>query len=325
MTSTRVLAVAAAATTLALGALPADAARQPTRVITQLTAPATATAGTGVPVTVKVARPGTVRFFVSTDAKASKDDVAVGRARARTRTLRTTVAIPGTVAGSVRLLACSGRTLRDCRASRAATTVTRPADQTVPTDERWRGTLSGQLTFTKTRPLEGTSLTGSRTDTLTVSVQTDVDEYREGWDGFRAGGHYTWQGEGTGVSDSTQCRVEARLLAEGSGSLASVGSQYDDPMLAKFALLDHSELSVLLTSRSTTRSTITETSRTPGGCAKPGTRVEESKGLDQVAVVLKQVGRAGNDVTYAVSAVTSTHGTTSDWQGVTGTLTLTLR
>jgi hypothetical protein len=284
--------------------------------------PTTTTPGAGLRVVTSVRNAGattagtkTLDLHLSKNRRLDSKDTRLARARtgkirAKTTTKVTArVKLPARLApGTYYVLSCLGS---KCKVARTSI----PGGGPSVAD---RGTLTGNLTFTRTTPFEpGTTLDMSAQVAVAMSYVGPVtrpDELTS------TGSTYSYVRTTREEVSTQNCTTVTEDRGGGSGTLAETANKYDDEIFGNMALLDLSEISLTTIMRYSHGEVVTRTgddSCSPGQTVGPVFAARHATSL-----TLSQVSRTATDITYRVSSWRDSDSTRSDWEQVGGTLTL---
>lgn len=321
--------------TAVLVATPAEAAkRRPDLVVQALgNPPATVETGDTFAVTSRVRNAGTARarrsttsYLLSRDDKAGGDTTvgtqplpALGPRRSATRTTRLTVP-ERTAPGTYRLLACadSRRAVRErsetnnCRVAARAVTVTDP----------FEGRLTGTLSFVDEGVVNGqTSSTWSHTASAVVAMDVEgAAVFEEVFESTNS--TYQLGGIRTDVSGDDVCRTTTTRTRTGSGSFAWSTDPFDTEIAGSFVRADRGRVRLAL-EMGYLHTTDTVRRGTQPSC--PWQTTSTAPAVDITSILLEERSRTARSITYGVKSWVAEMGTPSDWDTVTGTLTLQVR
>lgn len=277
------------------------------------------------------AKPSTLRFYLSKDRARGRGDLAAGDVAVKKLKPRKKqafsgrVAVPfGTADGKYWVLACADAPQRvkeskeanNCQASRSQVTV--GADL--------HAVLTGDLTFTdkgqRTDPATGRTETWTHTATAEISMRIDGSRQNPTF----ASTHSTYARTGSvvGREETPSCVYDRERDEAGGGTLRYTGDRFTDDIWGHFTRTDLSGVRIGLFMRAAWTETDKQTGQGQFPCEN-STRTTTGTGLDVSDIELKEVARDTRTSTYRVVRWVAEQGTTSDWDKVEGTLTLTLR
>lgn len=328
LAATAVLTIAATGTVVGSvapsSAKPAKGKAQLT--VTKVTGvPKATNAGARIKVTATVRNAGKVSspkksvvLHLSRNAKLDRADTRLGAApvaKLRPRASRkaaAAVTLPkGVTSGTYYVLACI-----DGKRCKSARTTIRGTGSSVPD----RGTLSGTLNFQRTTPYES-GATLSETATADVAMRyigpfTRPDEL------LSTGSSYSFGSNQRKDVTAGDCVTTTEMLGSGGGPLTATGDLYNDEIYGSVVLSDLSKLSLTVIMRYThhTRTTL-------GGAADCDHSTQDgpvtaSRRTNELT--LEKVSRTATSITYQVTSARGADSTKSDWEQITGTLTLRL-
>lgn len=321
------LTVAAAATVGAASTSEAkpDKAKAVVTVTKLAGVPKATTAGARIKATATVKNVGkatsakkTVVVLLSRNAKLDRQDARLGSARVTklrpraSKRAAAAVSLPkGLSPGTYYVLACV-----DDKRCKAVRTVVRAAAPSVPD----QGTLTGRLTLQRATPYPGWTTLGMNA-TIDVTMRyigpfTRTDEL------LSTGSSYSLARNLGKKVVSGDCVTTTEDLGGGGGPLKATGDRYNDDIYGSVVLNDLSEISL------TTTMLYSHHERTTLGgapdCLQGTTDGPTSSARITTDMKLKQVSRTPTSITYQVTSWVDAYGAKSDWEQVTGTLTLNL-
>ncbi|WP_418060726.1 CARDB domain-containing protein [Pimelobacter simplex] len=278
-----------------------------------------------------VAKPSSLRFYLSKDRARSGDDIVAGtlavkkiKPRKKT-TISGRVDVPwGTADGKYWVLACADATNRvketkeanNCQSSKTQVTV----------DAALHAALAGHLTFIdqgqRTDPSTGRTETWKNTATANISMKIDGPRLNPRF--ASTGSTYGRVGSLVGREVTPSCVYDRERDEVGSGTLRYTGDRFTDDIFGHFTRTDLSGVRIGLFMRAAWTDTSKQTGQGQFPCENTS-RTTTGTGLDVSDIELKQVAITTSAITYRVVGWVAEQGTPSDWDKVEGTLTLTLR
>lgn len=276
------------------------------------------------------AKPSSLRFYLSRDRARSADDitggtVAVKKVKPRKKkTVSGKVNVPWEASGKYWVIACADATRKvketkegnNCRVSKTQ----------VDVDADLHADLTGQLTFLdegqRSDPTTGRVETWRRTASASISIAIDG---APGDPTFAStGSTYERAGSLTAHEESDSCVQDRERKEAGGGTLKYAGDRFNDDINGRFTRTDLSGLRIGLFMRAGWTDTTTQTGRGEHPCDS-FTKTTQGIGLDVSDIELTEVSVTAQAITYRVVGWVAEQNTTSDWDKVEGTLTLTLR
>ena len=276
------------------------------------------------------AKATSLRFYLSRDTTRSADDIVAGtvpvkRIKPRKRkTVSGKVAVPWGSTGSYWVLACADAT-KKVRETKEGNNC-RPSKAQVNVDSDLHATLTGRLTFVDegSRTDASTGRVETWRNTASASIRMSIDGNRYDPTFASTGSTYERSGSLVAREETDNCIYARERTEAGGGTLKYTGDRFNDDIFGHFTRTDLSGVEIGLFMRAGWTDTTTYTGRGQYPC-DPWTRTTTGTGLDVSAIELKEVSSSAFKITYRVVGWEAEQGTTSDWDKVEGTLTLTAR
>ena len=275
------------------------------------------------------AKASTLRIYLSTDKRGGRGDIVGANVKVpkvparKSKTVSGQVRVPDQARGLYWVIACADAASKvketkegnNCKVSKTQ----------VEIDADIQATITGQLTFVD----EGQTADGARTKTwrrtATATVAMSFSGAVEIDPNLRStGSSYERAGSRDEHEATDGCIYTREYRETGSGPLAYNGDKFNDDIRAHFTRYDMSELRLGLSMRANHTDTSKQTGAGPFPC-EDSSRTTSGVNLDIVSIALKETAVTSHSITYAVTAWEAEYATRSDWDQVTGTLTLALR
>jgi hypothetical protein len=305
-------------------ATPATAAphKKATAKVTQVTGvPGTTTAGAALKVTTTVRNMSkkkstskTVVVHLSRDAKLDGKDTRLastktGKVKPRkTKKVRSSVTLPTSLTpGAYYVLSCIGSA---CGAAKTTIPAAAPAPSA-------RGTLTGVLTFTESSPRSGWTKV-ERSAQMNISMSW-TGPFATNNDFQNTGSTFSFASKLTQEPGPGTCTTTKENVGTGGGALAVTGDPYTDQLAGSITFDDLTKLNLHGFLPYTTKET---TTKDGDETCDHSTSSTAGTGRDVYDMDLTQVSRTATDITYQVTALRGAYSAGSDWDTVTGTLTL---
>ncbi|WP_377320196.1 CARDB domain-containing protein [Pimelobacter simplex] len=277
------------------------------------------------------AKPSSLRFYLSKDRLRGAGDISAGTVPVpkvkfrKKRVVSGRVDVPwGTADGKYWVIACADATQRvketkegnNCQASKTQ----------VEVDTALHAALVGRLTFVdqgqRTDPATGRVETWRHTASASISMKIDGPRANPRF--ASTGSTYARNGSVVGREVTPSCVYDRERDEAGGGTLRYTGDRFTDDIFGHFTRTDLSGVRVGLFMRADWTETSKQTGQGEFPCDNTS-RTTTGTGLDVSDIELKQVASTTHAITYRVVGWVAEQGTTSDWDKVEGTLTLTLR
>lgn len=338
MTARRTAVVVAAAITMATyGSVAAAAPKGADLEVTSVASPpAKVAAGTSFTAKATVMNTGrdaagssAMQFYLSKDKARSGDDVAGRTAKVaklvprKKMTVSTSIAVPQRASGSYWVIACA-----DARTQVKETSESnncRTSKTRVEVGGELHGTLTGDLTFTEYRqttdPATGATTTVDHTASASIAMSVDGDPQDPTF--ASTGSTYTREGSTARHEEDVDCVMHRERTVSGGGLLTYTGDPFTDDIYGSITELDLSGVNLGINLRASWTETDTYTGRGADPC-DPYSKTTTGGELTPNDIDFVEKSRSGKSIYYRVESFLGDMGTTSRWDEVEGTLTLTL-
>jgi hypothetical protein len=276
----------------------------------------------------------TLAFYLSRDRVRGTDDilgasVPVKKVPAhKKKTVSGTVKVPWEASGKYWVLACADSTgkvggkIKEAKESNNC----KISKTQVEVDDDLHASLSGQLTFLDEGQTTdaGTGRTRTWHHTATANIAFAIDGDQDDPTFASKGSSYQRAGTVVVHEEDPNCVEHSDRTEAGGGPLVYNGDPFKDDIFGHFGKTDLSEVRVGLFMRAGWTQTDTHTGQGEFPC-DPFSKTTTGNGTDVSDIELVATSATGDTIHYRVKSWVAEMNTKSDWDQVTGELTLTLR